>query len=216
MGGPRLAAGRVRRAAPRAGTLGFDAPGHGDAPSRNASVIEHGRAVVSVGAFVGRLHGVVGHSVGGAAALYATRLGLRVDRIALVAPPVSPDRFAAGFAKLFDLPDDVHEAMLARLESRYGVRLADLDVRADAERTCAPLLVVHDVDDRIVPFDDGAAIAQLARAGRLVTTHGLGHVRVLRAPAVVDAVVPFIAEGTRPPSLTSTLDQELYCRDLRW
>ena len=196
--------------------VAFDAPGHGDAPSRQASVVTHGRAVASVGAYLGRLHGIVGHSVGGAASLYATRLGLRVDRLALVSPPVSPNRFAAGFAQLFDLPSNVQAAMLARLESRYGVRLADLDVRVDAERLEGPLLVVHDLGDRVVPFSDGAAIAKLAPAGRLVTTNGLGHNRILHAAEVIDTVVPFVAEGAREPSLAATLDDELYFRELRW
>ncbi len=193
----------------------FDAPGHGDAPSRNASVVEHGRAVAAAGAHVGRLHGVIGHSVGGAAALYATRLGLRVDRLALVAPPATHARFGAGFTRLFGLRDDVHRAMLARLERRYGVRIEDLDVRSDAASLTTPLLVVHDVDDRVVPFEDGAAIAQLAAAGRLVQTRGLGHHRVLRAPQVVDAVVPFIATGARAPSFATTLAGELYFREAR-
>ena len=194
----------------------FDAPGHGDAPSRMASVVAHGRAVASVGAYLGRLHGVVGHSVGGAASLYATRLGLRADRLALVAPPTSPARFAAGFARLFALPDDVHQAMLARLERRYGVSIEDLDVRADAERITSPLLVVHDVDDRVVPFEDGVTLAQSAPGGRLVPTHGLGHHRVLRAPEVIGPVVNFIAEGPRAPSFAATIDGELYFRDSRW
>jgi pimeloyl-ACP methyl ester carboxylesterase len=195
--------------------VAFDAPGHGDAPSRQASLVTHSRAVASVGAYLGRLHGIIGHSVGGAASLYATRLGLRVERLALVSPPVNPDRFAAGFVRLFGVPDDVHHAMLRRLESRYGVRLEDLDVRRDAERATTPILVVHDADDRVVPFTDGATIAELAPAGRLVTTHGLGHNRILKAPEVLDAIVPFIAEGASNESFAATLDGELYFRHRR-
>ncbi|HSO35922.1 MAG TPA: alpha/beta fold hydrolase [Labilithrix sp.] len=195
--------------------VAFDAPGHGDAPARTASLVEHGRAVASAGAHLGRLHGVIGHSVGGAAALYATRLGLRVDRLALVSPPVNPDRFSAGFARLFDLPADVHRAMLARLESRYGVRIDELDVRADAERLIAPLLVVHDAADRVVPAGDGAILAGSAPHGRLVTTEGLGHTRVLRAAEVLDAVVPFMAQGARAPSFAATLEGDLYFRYAR-
>lgn len=195
--------------------VAFDAPGHGDAPMRTASLVEHGRAVASAGAHLGPLHGVIGHSVGGAATLYATRLGLRVDRLALVSPPMSPDRFAAGFAKMLDLPLDLHQAMLARLESRYGVRIDDLDVRADAERYAAPLLVVHDADDRVVPLSDGATLASRAPQGHLVTTTGLGHTRILRAEAMLDAVVPFIAQGDRAPAFAASLEGDLFFRYAR-
>lgn len=195
--------------------VAFDAPGHGDAPSRTASLVEHGRAVASAGAHLGRLHGVIGHSVGGASTLYATRLGLSVDRLALVSPPMSPDRFSEGFAKLLDLPPDLHQAMLARLESRYGVRIDDLDVRADAERYAAPLLVVHDEGDKVVPVSDGASLAKAAPQGQLLTTSGLGHNRILRAQSVLDAVVPFMAAGERAPTFRATLEGDLFFRYAR-
>jgi pimeloyl-ACP methyl ester carboxylesterase len=107
--------------------------------------------------------------------------------------------------------------MIDRLERRYGLRMEDLDVRADASRFAAPLLVVHDVGDRIVPFDDGNTIARFAPDGRLVSTHGLGHHRVLRAPEVLSAVVPFVADGVRATSsFSETIDGELFFRDRRW
>ena len=195
--------------------VAFDAPGHGDAPTHTASLVEHGRAVASAGAHLGRLHGVIGHSVGGASTLYATRLGLRVDRLALVSPPMSPDRFSAGFAKLLDLRPELLSAMFARLESRYGVRIDDLDVRADAERYASPLLVVHDDDDRVVPISDGASLAKAAPQGQLLTTSGLGHNRILRAPSVLDAVVPFMASGERAPTFSATLEGDLFFRYAR-
>lgn len=198
--------------------VAFDAPGHGDAPLRRASVVEHARALVAVAEDVasGRVHAIVGHSVGGAAALLATRLGLRARRLALVAPPTSPARFAAGFAKMLGLDERVHAAMLLRLEARYGITIADLDVRRDAARLATPLLVVHDEEDGIVPWSDGAAIAGAAKYGKLVTTHGLGHNRVLEASPIVEQVVAFAAEGAHGPDFEETLEGELFARDARW
>jgi pimeloyl-ACP methyl ester carboxylesterase len=194
----------------------FDAPGHGEAPPGFSSVIDHARALAAVGSFLGPLHAAVGHSVGGAAILFATRLGFGAKRLVLVAPPTSPQRFAAGFSKYLRLAPSVQRGMLKRLERRYGVRMEDMDVRVDAARLTTPLLVVHDVGDRIVPFDDGASLANAAPSGRLVSTHGLGHHRVLRAPEVLDAVVPFVADGARAPTFMETLEADLFERDRRW
>jgi predicted ATPase len=55
------------------------------------------------------------------------------------------------------------------------------------------MLVIHDQDDREVPWADGAAIAAAALDARLVTTHGLGHRRILRDPSVIEASVDFVA-----------------------
>jgi pimeloyl-ACP methyl ester carboxylesterase len=195
----------------------FDAPGHGDAPLRRASVVEHARALLAVVERLGgEVHAVIGHSVGGAAALLATRLGLRAKRLALVAPPTSPARFAAGFARILGIDARVHAGMLLRLERRYGIAVADLDVRRDSASFGGELLVVHDEDDRVVPWSDGAAIASAAKNARLVTTRGLGHGRVLEAPAVVDEVTAFAADGARPRAFTETLEGELFCRDTRY
>jgi len=202
--------------------LAFDAPGHGDAPTRLASVVEHARAIVSVSELVrgrgGKVHGVIGHSVGGAASVLATRFGLEAARFALIAPPISPERFAEGFAKVLELPPAVSAGMIARVERRYGVRMNELDVRGYAANLDA-LLVVHDAGDKVVPHADGASIAAAARHGQLVTTEGLGHHRILRAPAVVDAIVPFVAADASPAervSFAETLDGELYYRGARW
>jgi pimeloyl-ACP methyl ester carboxylesterase len=194
----------------------FDVPGHGDAPDGMSSVVEHARAVASVGAHLGPIHAVIAHSVGGAASLFATRLGFTAERLALIAPPTSPARFAAGFGAMFGLGAEVLGGMVARLERRYGLTMAELLVTPDAERFDKPVLVVHDADDRVVEHAAGAAIAEAAPQGRLVTTNGLGHSRVLRSAEVIDAVIPFVAEGADARGLEETIANELFDREQRW
>jgi pimeloyl-ACP methyl ester carboxylesterase len=63
----------------------------------------------------------------------------------------------------------------------------------------APLLVVHDEGDDVVPFADGAALAAAWPGARLVRTTGLGHRAVLRAAGVIDEVVQFVTD--RAPAL---------------
>jgi hypothetical protein len=85
-------------------------------------------------------------------------------------------------------------------EKRIGARWEDLPLvplRGLGEPP--PMLVVHDRDDREVPFADGAAIAAVWPGARFLETSGLGHRRVLRDPAVVEAVVDFVAAGMAAP-----------------
>lgn len=196
--------------------VAFDAPGHGDAPTRHASAVEHARGIVSVAERFGPIHAVVGHSVGAAASLLATRFGLEAEAFALLAPPVSPRRFADGFARIFDLPPGVKDGMLARVERRYGMAVKDIDAVVDAGRVRRPMLVIHDADDKVVPFRDGASIAGAAPNAELVETHGLGHSRILRAPDVVDLVTRFVTRtAPRQFSFVETLEGELFDRERR-
>ncbi|MBX3205963.1 MAG: alpha/beta fold hydrolase [Labilithrix sp.] len=196
--------------------VAFDAPGHGDSPLPRASVVEHARALASVGRAFGPARAVIGHSVGGAAALLATRFGFEAERLALIAPPTTPKGFAATFARTLGLDDALEAAMIARLESRYGLRLEDLDVGVDARRLRAPLLVIHDREDPVVAFESGRLLARAAPHGELVAVTGLGHGAILRAPHVVDAVSAFVGAAKAEPSFAETLDGELFLRDARW
>ena len=195
--------------------VAFDAPGHGDARRDRASLIDHARAVAAVARQVGPIHAIVGHSVGGAAALLATRFGLHAARFALIAPPRSPSKFVSGFSQFFGLAPHVHNELVSRVEARYGIRIADLDVEPDAARLAVPLLVVHDREDPIVDFAAGRALADVAPLGMILETTGLGHNAILRAREVVSTVTDFVAAGSAP-TFAETLDGELFLRDTRW
>jgi TAP-like protein len=72
--------------------------------------------------------------------------------------------------------------------------MSAFDVPAMASQvTTPPLLLVHDRQDAETGWPDSAAIAQSWPDTRLVTTTGLGHRRILRAPAVVAEVTGFVA-----------------------
>jgi pimeloyl-ACP methyl ester carboxylesterase len=65
----------------------------------------------------------------------------------------------------------------------------------------ARALVIHDRGDRDVPFAQGAAIAAAWPGARLHAVEGLGHYRVLRDPAVIEAAVAFL----RAPAFAASL-----------
>ena len=54
-------------------------------------------------------------------------------------------------------------------------------------------LILHDAEDPVVPVSDGRAMAAAWHGARLLVTSGLGHNRILRHEASVEAVADFIA-----------------------
>ena len=60
----------------------------------------------------------------------------------------------------------------------------------------ASLMVIHDKEDRFVPYCEGAELANAWPEGRLMTTFGLGHHRILRDCDVVNAAVDFVSEAS--------------------
>jgi pimeloyl-ACP methyl ester carboxylesterase len=173
----------------------FDAPAHGASMGRLASLPQFSRALRVVGDAMGPVHGLVGHSLGGAAVSLAMRNGLQARRAVLLAPPVDVVLFSRAFAKHLRIPPRAHNAMRQSLESRLQFRWEELHVPTLARRMTAPALIVHDRDDPDVPYAHGEEIAAAWPGAELLTTSGLGHRAVLRDPEVIQRTVAFLSAG---------------------
>jgi pimeloyl-ACP methyl ester carboxylesterase len=83
--------------------------------------------------------------------------------------------------------------MQKAIEERYGVRWEDMEVPRVAPRLTAQALVIHDRDDRMMPWTHGATVARHWPGARLLSTGGLGHRRILADEGVTRAAADFIA-----------------------
>jgi pimeloyl-ACP methyl ester carboxylesterase len=174
----------------------WDGPGHGVSEGRLSSMPELARALAVVAAEVGPVHGVIAHSLGGAATSLALRDGLAARRVALLAPVADPGVFAEAFAVSMGVRPRTIEALRRNSERRIRFRWADLNVPAMAAGLSLPALVVHDEDDDVVPIHDGRAVAAAWRGAELIVTKGLGHRGVLRDPGTVRRAVEFVSRST--------------------
>lgn len=177
----------------RAVTL--DLPAHGTSSGLRTNVIECAGAALQVGRASGGLAAIVTHSFGGPVAALAWRHGLRADRVVMLAPPRSIWAVSLPVGDWLGLPRKVSEGTLDRFARRMGVTWDELRADRLAAAIPAPLRVVHDEDDRIVPWSHGAAVAGAAPLGTLRTTSGLGHRDLLVDPSVIADVVGFVTPG---------------------
>jgi len=197
----------------------FDAPGHGASGGGMSSIPEFARALLAVIEREGTAQAVIGHSLGAAAVALAVSWGLCVQRLVLLAPPADPAAWVGAFARRFGLRSDVVARMRARSERRLRMRWSDLNIPRVARGLTVPLLIAHDENDEKVPWEEGAWIAAAWPGAKLITTTGLGHSGVVRAPAVMREVVAFAtAREPEPPwhDESERLEYELFYRELRW
>ncbi len=177
--------------------VAFDGPAHGFSRGRSTSLPAFADAISAVAAATGA-RGVVAHSMGGASTLVALSRGLPLSRAVLVGAPSNAEKIWRGFSQALGLDGDVASEARRRLERRVGVNLGDLNVASFASRITAPVLVLHDRNDDEIPWGAGDEIARLLPGGRLVSTEGLGHRRILRDAGVIEQAVRFLEEGIRP------------------
>ena len=140
----------------------------------------------------GNVRAVIAHSLGGPATAIALARGLAAERAVLISPPSDLVGYSRRFARWLAIPERVRRAMQAAIEERFGIRWSDLEIARIAPRLRAGALVIHDRQDTQVPWQQGAALAQHWPGARLLTTHGLGHGRILEDDQVARAAVDFI------------------------
>jgi pimeloyl-ACP methyl ester carboxylesterase len=172
--------------------IAFDQIAHGASPGRRTTLPLFADVLMSVGARFGPAHAVIGHSLGGAAAMLALARGLQAGRAILVAPAADPVAAAHRFARTVGLGRALCERMMAGFQSRLGISFDEQRADRTAPAIGRPALIVHDVGDTVVPWEEGERYARHWPDARLLSTQGLGHSRVLTEPEVVDAAVRFL------------------------
>jgi len=173
--------------------IAYDHPAHGVSEGRLTGLPDLADALAEVAWHHGEVKAVVAHSLGAAAAALAVARGLRVESVVAVSPPSDLVGYSRRFARWHWMPEAARRAMQASIEDRYGVRWEDLELSRLAPRLGARALVIHDRDDRLVPWTQGASFAHRWPGARLLSTDGLGHRRILEAEAVTRAAADFIA-----------------------
>jgi len=173
----------------------FDAPAHGASMGRQASLPQFAQAVRDVADAIGPIHGLIGHSLGGAAVSLAMRDGLQAEGAVLLAPPADVVLFSDAFSEHLRIPLRARDVMRQNLESRLRFRFEELHIPTLARAMTAPALIIHDSEDPDVPYAHGKEIAHAWPRAELVTTRGLGHRAILRDPGVVRRAVEFLQAG---------------------
>jgi pimeloyl-ACP methyl ester carboxylesterase len=190
---PRLvAAGRT--------VVALHAPGHGSAPD-GLSVLGFMRTLLAAGRDLGEVEAVVGHSMGGAAALFAASEGLRCRRIVTLSSPSALSDAMHRYAAALALPARAQAAFMRAADRRLGLPASALDVASVVPGLSRPVLMVHDRGDRSVPYADALRIAAALPQARLRSTEGMRHTLALQDAGVVRDVCEFVLarERAAPP-----------------
>ena len=140
----------------------------------------------------GPLAAVVGHSLGGAATMLALSKGMQAERTVLIAPAADPMAAADRFGRAVGLAQSLRAHLFDEWEKRFKIPVAGLQVHVNAPFIARPALVVHDLEDREVPWAEGERYARYWPDSHLLSTQGLGHNRIAGDASVIAAALRFL------------------------
>jgi pimeloyl-ACP methyl ester carboxylesterase len=176
--------------------VAHDAPAHGEASGRTASMPALAAALGAVARHFGPVSALIAHSLGSTATVYALANDqLDVERLVSISPAARLHAIRQRFGQITGFPPPIVARMKRLFEDRLGIDWEASEPLALAAGQHLPLLVIHDSKDLFIPHSEGAELADAWPDGRLMTTSGLGHHRILRSPEVISAAVSFINES---------------------
>lgn len=172
--------------------VAFDQAAHGKSDGTRTNLPDFACHLLAVGQRYGPAAAVIGHSLGGAAAAVALANGLQAQRAVLIAPPADPLVMADQFARMIGLARHLGRRMFAMFEQRMRFSVEELQAQNFAPRIAQPALIVHDLQDREVPWSEGERYARYWPGARLLSTHGLGHNRIADDQGVIATALRFL------------------------
>ncbi len=174
--------------------IGIDAPAHGDSPGKYSDLPRFRDSLAEVLKAHDPIHAVIGHSLGGGAVLtvLAETADYHPKKICLFGVPSDMDYILESFAMMLGLKKPALTKLRARFAARFGRPAEAISVAAAAPRVRIPVLVVHDEEDNVAPFTQGAALAAAIPGSTMCRTKGLGHSGALRDRVTIERVVEFL------------------------
>jgi pimeloyl-ACP methyl ester carboxylesterase len=183
--------------------VAFDIPGHGESTGKQSDIVEICKVACELDKSFGPFFAGVAHSYGGLCLANLLRIGLKMQKVVLLATPAAYESIIDRFGEFLHLRPRVMASLRDAINRRYAPHRLEEDFNAlkNLRKTKTPALLVHDETDPVVPFADASALAQAHADVRIVSTNGLGHNRIVSSPEVISSYVEFLTAERRSPEV---------------
>lgn len=176
--------------------IAFDAPAHGESLGDQTNAIEVSEIIRDIVELEGGVETIVGHSFGGFASsiAMANSENLKGKKLVTIGSPNQLKKVIDDYAKLLKLSDSVYKRFQNEIEKRFNKKLEEISTARFIEESQANALIVHDVKDRLVDYQEKDMMVNHLSTVSHLETEGLGHTRILFNEDVVARVLEFLEQ----------------------
>ncbi len=167
--------------------LAYDHPGHGQSEGSVGHIPAFVNGLNAVLDSVGDLAGLIGHSMGTAAAIESQHPQLQDKPLLLIAPVLNYLDNLLGTVSRSGYSMRLFRAVVSKVEDKYQYPLETVDPFNKLKKRSSRVTIVHDINDRFARFDVSEKAAAEAEHVTLTATKGQGHGRVMKCYQTLNA-----------------------------
>jgi pimeloyl-ACP methyl ester carboxylesterase len=156
--------------------IAIDAPAHGLSPGQEFNIPRYAEFIDVV---VEKMqpHILVGHSLGGATALYyqSNHPGNSIEKLVILGAPCDLRTIVTNYISMLGLNKRVFHLMEKHFNQNFKIKTDEFSGSLFASKIRIKGFLAHDVDDKVVSYKEAKKIAKAWPEAQFVTTKGLGH-----------------------------------------
>ena len=172
--------------------IAVDAPAHGRSGSKQFSTILYSEFInVAVKKFNPDF--IIGHSAGGMATIFYQHKypNLKLEKLVLLGAPSNYSGVFKRYIKMMSYNSIIQRQIEKLVLQKHGHLPAYFSAAEFAENIIIPGLIIHDEQDKVIPYQDAKHFEEKYNNARLISTQGLGH--SLNSETVYEHINAFIA-----------------------
>lgn len=174
--------------------VGFDGPAHGKSQGTSTNIMEFEQVLAELYRQVGVPVGIIAHSFGGGAALFAAMNGLPVQKLINIASPAIGDEIIGTYLRTINGSESTARFFKSYILKTTGKPFEEFTALHFIRnlKQEVDLLLVHDENDTEVPLRHALEVMKVYPRATLYQTRGLGHTRILRDEGVIHECISFV------------------------
>jgi len=171
--------------------VALDAPAHGRSDGKQFNAILYSE-FINVVAKKFQPDVLIGHSVGGMSSVfYMHKYQLpSLNKMILLGAPAHFTGVFERYKSMMGFNKKISKGLDTIIIERFGQPVSYFSVANFTASIEAKGLVIHDKNDRIIPYEDGQLIANRYKNSEFITTTGYGH--GLKDPSLTPKIIEFI------------------------
>ncbi|WP_298394903.1 alpha/beta fold hydrolase [Flavobacterium sp.] len=118
----------------------------------------------------------IGHSIGGnAVAFFQAHYNHNFEKIILLGAPSDFKVILDNYIKLLSLNKRIHQSLVAYVKERFNITVEEFSASKFLKDSTIAGIIAHDIDDKVVLFEEGKKLSEAWKKAQFIETKGLGH-----------------------------------------